>query len=73
MTEKFKVLVANVDHTRALFARHFTETEGCWLWTGARDRDGYGKFQVSVTGENRQVYVRACLLADPVERRDSAG
>jgi hypothetical protein len=25
------------------FWRHVEKGDGCWLWTGARDRDGYGR------------------------------
>lgn len=30
---------------------------GCWLWIGATDRDGYGKFQYRENG--KQVHVKA--------------
>lgn len=26
------------------FWKKVNKTEGCWLWTGSRDRDGYGQF-----------------------------
>lgn len=31
----------------------------CWVWQGAVDKDGYGKFQVTVPGQNKQRYLRA--------------
>jgi hypothetical protein len=35
----------------------------CWLWQAKLDKDGYGKFQISVPGENRQVHTHAHRLA----------
>ncbi len=29
---------------RMLFWRHVKKTRGCWIWTGAKDPKGYGKF-----------------------------
>jgi hypothetical protein len=43
---------------------------GCWLWTAAVDKDGYGKFQIT-TEPGRQAYIRAhrfsFLLAHGIE------
>jgi hypothetical protein len=32
------------------FWSHVTKSDGCWLWTGFKDRDGYGKFFVQTAG-----------------------
>jgi hypothetical protein len=32
---------------------------GCWLWTGGVDKDGYGKFQLFILPERKQVHMRA--------------
>ena len=29
----------------ARFARYIQKSDGCWLWTGAKDPDGYGNFR----------------------------
>lgn len=29
------------------FWRYVSKSDGCWLWTGFRDQDGYGKFRES--------------------------
>lgn len=43
------------------------DTSGsCWMWTGGRDKDGYGRFAVSVgrfDGRQRQKHMRAHRLA----------
>lgn len=36
---------------------------GCLLWTGCVDKDGYGKFQVALLPERKQVHVRAHVFA----------
>lgn len=46
-----------------LFWAKVCKTEGCWLWTANVGKDGYGKFQVSVLGENRQITWRAHVWA----------
>ncbi len=35
---------------------------GCLLWTAGSDKDGYGKFQISI-GHTRQIHVRAHRFA----------
>jgi hypothetical protein len=43
-----------------LFWSKVEKTAGCWVWLGAIDRDGYGKFQVTTPGEKaKQRHVRA--------------
>lgn len=32
------------------FDRYVNKTEGCWLWTGSKDQDGYGIFRGAVAG-----------------------
>jgi len=39
------------------FLRYVDKTsspKGCWLWTGAKDRDGYGSFKIRVDGKLEQ-------------------
>lgn len=43
------------------FWEHVSKTEGCWLWTGGLDSDGYGKLKF----EGR--WVRAYRLAYELE------
>lgn len=33
--------------------------DGCWLWTRSCDKDGYGKFQICLLPDRKQVHVRA--------------
>jgi hypothetical protein len=40
---------------------------GCHLWGGAVDKDGYGKFQVHLAPEMKQVHVRAHRFALALE------
>lgn len=35
------------------------KTDGCWLWSAGKDKDGYGKFQLNVPGRRQQIHVRA--------------
>lgn len=34
--------------------RHVLVTDGCWLWTGARDAWGYGKVRMSIRGKPKR-------------------
>lgn len=43
-----------------VFARWFERTDGCWEWTGARDKDGYGIF--SYAGKPHRAHVVALEL-----------
>jgi len=52
-----------IDDPAALFWAKVDKSGDCWLWTGARDRDGYGKFQVTIHGSNRQRCTRAHRFA----------
>jgi hypothetical protein len=36
------------------FEKRIEKTDTCWLWTGYRDRDGYGNFQLN--GSPRQAH-----------------
>lgn len=43
-----------------LFWRRVNKTESCWLWTGGVDKDGYGKFQITISNvAPKQLHVRA--------------
>ena len=39
-----------LDDARERFWSKVKKTEGCWLWMGARDPDGYGSFRVGSRG-----------------------
>lgn len=38
---------------KSVFWNHVEKTDGCWLWTGALDGDGYGVFRISRTRVSR--------------------
>lgn len=42
-----------------LFWSKVRKTRTCWLWTEALDKDGYGRFAVSIRGANKQRHLRA--------------
>ena len=46
----------------ARFWRHVDTSGDCWLWTGARYRDGYGQFSVELTtgAAHRVAYELTC-------------
>lgn len=60
-----------VEHARAQAERFWSKVRRgspttCWPWTGGKDKDGYGKFAVTlprVNGKNPQKHVRAHRLA----------
>jgi hypothetical protein len=33
--------------------------DGCWPWAAGLDKDGYGKFAISLPGTNTQIHLRA--------------
>ena len=48
------------------FWSHVVKSPGCWEWAKGKDKDGYGKFAVSlprVGGKEQQVHVRAHRVA----------
>jgi hypothetical protein len=41
-------VITNRDKTARLFQKHFrVEDNGCWVWIGEIDNDGYGKMRVN--------------------------
>lgn len=55
-----------LNHLRRVEARFWSKVRktenGCWLWTKAVDKDGYGKFQIPYlndAGEWKQIHIRA--------------
>lgn len=44
---------------RDRFFAKVRKTDTCWLWMGGKDKDGYGKFQLTVSGSRKQIHVRA--------------
>ncbi len=48
----------------SLWWKRVLVTDGCWEWRGAKDRDGYGKFQVTVSSTApKQRHIRAHRFA----------
>lgn len=39
------------------------ESAACWLWNASTDKDGYGKFQISLGGSSNQLHIRSHRLA----------
>lgn len=42
-----RVPIVLTDTQVELFWKHVTKTESCWLWTGYRTSQGYGRFSVA--------------------------
>jgi len=54
----------------ALSARFFThvlKTDGCWIWTGAKNRDGYGEIKVGKSNLRAHRLSYAMINGDPAE------
>lgn len=41
----------------ARFSRHIKKTKDCWLWTGGRNKAGYGVFQWSYRGRRPWIWI----------------
>lgn len=65
LDERFAAALSQAD--RFWSKVRFAHGDTCWEWTGAKDKDGYGKFQVSLprleVGRQRQWAVRSHRLA----------
>lgn len=44
------------------FLGHVEKTDGCWLWTGCRDKDGYGHF--AMNGATVKAHRASYILAN---------
>ncbi len=42
-----------------LFLSHVQKTDSCWVWTGAKDKDGYGKTCINNKKDNNRGAHRA--------------
>lgn len=40
-------------HWQERFWERVKKGDGCWLWDTARDKDGYGRFPIGASGENK--------------------
>lgn len=47
---RFCIRCSRTQDLTTRFWRHVEKTETCWLWTGSRDRKGYGRFYVEEDG-----------------------
>ena len=52
-----KVNGGNRDTNR--FMRHITLDDDCWIWRGAKDKDGYGFFKIGSRTDGSRKQVRA--------------
>jgi hypothetical protein len=49
------------------FWKKVEKSEGCWIWTGALDKDGYGIFKIGLFADGTRRNVRAHRFAYEME------
>ena len=52
-------MASGIKNTPEVFWSKVDKTEGCWLWTGALESNGYGRFSLHLDGEPRRWGVHA--------------
>lgn len=67
--ELFDVLTLARNQAPRFWSKVVVNEGGCWLYSGATDKDGYGKFQITTFGTPKQIHIRAHRFSWLIHRR----